>query len=289
MPQKKSSLKGATIGSVWGDISPVNSQAEERLDYPTQKPEELLERIIYSSSKPDDIVLDCFAGSGTTAAVAEKLGRRWIAMDCGKLAINTVQKRLFALNSIVGAPKKDNRTEPERVNDWADHLRSAPGMLLITDKARKGECEVTLDLLHDLAALAKKHHLVKNGAALSLVCPEDKLRIAEDRLGEPEDGPGDKYIEVDGVEIRLSFIVPKDRPVKEQPLPAKAFVLFRAGVYDMDAIKALPWADYRPFVMRLFAIREHTHVRYGFNLDGYIGTHSAFLWNFPDHNSHTLA
>jgi len=54
MPQKKSYLKGATIGSVWDDISPINSQAEERLGYPTQKPEELLERIIYSTSNEGD-------------------------------------------------------------------------------------------------------------------------------------------------------------------------------------------------------------------------------------------
>ncbi|GAB4326144.1 MAG: site-specific DNA-methyltransferase [Candidatus Sumerlaeia bacterium] len=63
--------------------------------YPTQKPEALLERIIKASSNSGDLVLDCFAGSGTTLAVAEKLGRRWIGVDCGKLAIYTMQKRLL--------------------------------------------------------------------------------------------------------------------------------------------------------------------------------------------------
>lgn len=63
--------------------------------YPTQKPEALLARIIKASSNPGDLVLDCFAGSGTTLAVAEKLGRRWIGVDCGKLAIYTMQKRLL--------------------------------------------------------------------------------------------------------------------------------------------------------------------------------------------------
>lgn len=78
MPQKKSYLKGATVGSVWTDISPVNSQPEERLGYDPQKSEQLLERIIYSSTDEGDLVADFFCGSGTTGAVAERLGRRWL-------------------------------------------------------------------------------------------------------------------------------------------------------------------------------------------------------------------
>lgn len=97
LPQKKSYLKGATIGSVWNDIDPVNSQAFERIGYPTQKPEALLERIIKANSDPGDLVLDLFGGSGTTAAVAEKLGRRWITCDFGKHAIYTMQKRLLRI------------------------------------------------------------------------------------------------------------------------------------------------------------------------------------------------
>lgn len=261
---------------------------ENQKIYATQKHEDLLARIIRGYSCENDIVLDCFAGSGTTAAVAEKLGRRWIAMDCGKLAIYTTQKRLFSLTTTIGSTKKDDRAEPERVEDWAEHLKGAPGVLLVTEKARNGECEVTLDLLHDLAVLAKKYDLVKKDATLSLVCPADKLLIPEDRLEEPEDGPGAYCVEVDGIEFRLSVITPKDKAEKEQPLPAKEFALYRAGVYDMATIKALPWTDYRPFVLKLFGVREHPHARYGFHLDGYIGTHSALLWNYPDHKTFTL-
>jgi site-specific DNA-methyltransferase (adenine-specific)/adenine-specific DNA-methyltransferase len=79
----------------WDDIPFVNRAASERTYYPTQKPEALLERIIKASSNSGDLVLDCFAGSGTTLVVAEKLGRRWIGVDCGKLAIYTMQKRLL--------------------------------------------------------------------------------------------------------------------------------------------------------------------------------------------------
>lgn len=85
---------------------------QEKVGYPTQKPETLLERIIGSSSKKGDIVLDAFAGSGTTLAVAEKLGRRWIGIDCGKLAIYTMQKRLLNLKSGIGNKGKALKPKP---------------------------------------------------------------------------------------------------------------------------------------------------------------------------------
>lgn len=88
--------RGRPLTSVWTDIFPVNSQAEERVAYRTQKPEALLDRILRASSNPGDLVLDCFAGSGTTAAVAEKLGRRWITSDLGRFSVHTVRKRLLA-------------------------------------------------------------------------------------------------------------------------------------------------------------------------------------------------
>ena len=81
----------------WSDIQYIQQQSSERVDYPTQKPEKLLERIIKVSSRQDDIVLDLFAGSGTTPAVSEKLGRRWIACDFGKHAIYTIQRRILRI------------------------------------------------------------------------------------------------------------------------------------------------------------------------------------------------
>lgn len=86
----------------WDDIPYINSMAMERVRYPTQKPEQLLERVIRASSNEGDIVADFFAGSGTTCAVAEKLGRRWIAADCGKLSIYTIQKRMLNLRAEIG-------------------------------------------------------------------------------------------------------------------------------------------------------------------------------------------
>jgi len=81
----------------WFVLPILNQASNERMDYPTQKPEALLERIILASSNPGDLVMDIFGGSGTTAAVAEKLGRRWIVCDFGKHAIYTMQKRMLRI------------------------------------------------------------------------------------------------------------------------------------------------------------------------------------------------
>ncbi|MBI4929440.1 MAG: site-specific DNA-methyltransferase [Bacteroidetes bacterium] len=92
--------KGEALGDMWVDIPEVNSQAKERVNYPTQKPEELLERAINASSNQNDLVLDCFCGSGTTATVSEKLNRRWITCDLGRFAIHTARKRFLEIKDV---------------------------------------------------------------------------------------------------------------------------------------------------------------------------------------------
>ena len=88
---------------VWDDIGIISPNSKtEKTGYPTQKPEALLKRIIEASSDEGDIIIDAFAGSGTTLAVAEKLKRRWIGIDCGKLAIYTIQKRTLNLRAEMG-------------------------------------------------------------------------------------------------------------------------------------------------------------------------------------------
>ncbi len=86
--------QGTPVDDVW-DIPIINPLAKERCGYPTQKPESLLERILLASSRPGDLVADFFCGSGTTAVVAEKLGRAWIAVDNNPLATHTTRKRLL--------------------------------------------------------------------------------------------------------------------------------------------------------------------------------------------------
>jgi DNA modification methylase len=86
--------KGRAVGDVWEDIAPLNMRADERLGFPTQKPEALLDRIIAASSNEGDVILDPFCGCGTTIAAAQKLKRRWIGIDITHLAINLIRTRL---------------------------------------------------------------------------------------------------------------------------------------------------------------------------------------------------
>jgi hypothetical protein len=83
----------------WSDINALQTFSPERLKYPTQKPEKLLERIVSASSNPGDLVADFFSGSGTTIAVAERLNRRWIGADLGRFAIHTSRKRLLDIEN----------------------------------------------------------------------------------------------------------------------------------------------------------------------------------------------
>jgi site-specific DNA-methyltransferase (adenine-specific) len=103
-------VPGIALGDFWDDIPPINSQAAERLGYPTQKPLSLLERIINASSNPGDVVLDPFCGCGTAIAAAQKLGRRWLGIDITHLAIALIRYRLeemFPGNKfeVVGEPE----------------------------------------------------------------------------------------------------------------------------------------------------------------------------------------
>src|SRR5207249_6176838 len=91
--------KGVPLQDLWDNIKMIRGihGHSEGVGYPTQKPEELIERMISLSSNENDIVADFFCGSGTTAAVAEKLGRKWIVSDLGKFAIHTTRKRMIGV------------------------------------------------------------------------------------------------------------------------------------------------------------------------------------------------
>lgn len=115
--------KGIPLQALWDDIQPVNSQAKERVGYPTQKPEELLERIILTSSNEGDLILDPFCGCGTTVSVAEQLKRRWVGIDITHLAINLIQDRLSELGNrgetyeVVGVPRDATSAETLAMHD----------------------------------------------------------------------------------------------------------------------------------------------------------------------------
>ncbi len=104
-----SEYEGVPLQDIWIDISKIHNQSSELTGYATQKPEALLERILRASSNEGDLVADFFCGSGTTAAVAEKLGRKWIVSDLGKFAIHTTRKRLIGVQRELKAGGKDYR------------------------------------------------------------------------------------------------------------------------------------------------------------------------------------
>lgn len=100
--------QGRRVQSIWSDLLPSKT-GSELVGYPTQKPEALLERFIEAFTAGNDLVADFFIGSGTTAAVAEKLGRRWISTDLGKFAIHTTRKRMIGVQRELKAAGKDYR------------------------------------------------------------------------------------------------------------------------------------------------------------------------------------
>jgi len=101
--------RGKNPGDVWSDLHPVQGNGLENTGYATQKPESFLERIIKASSKEGDLVADFFCGSGTTLAVAEKLGRKWIGTDLGKFGIHTSRKRMIGVQRELKKAGKDFR------------------------------------------------------------------------------------------------------------------------------------------------------------------------------------
>jgi adenine specific DNA methylase Mod len=142
---------GVTLQSLWDDIPPINSQAKERLGYPTQKPEALLERIIKAGTNENDIVLDPFCGCGTAVAVAERLNRKWIGIDVSYLSIDVIMKR-FEKNGIIkgkdfvvkGVPKdvlsavKLAEAEPFQFEIWAVSQLNATPTVKSGDKGVDG-------------------------------------------------------------------------------------------------------------------------------------------------------
>jgi hypothetical protein len=122
---------------VWDDINPINSQAKESLGYPTQKPLPLLERIIQTSSNPNDIVLDAFCGCGTALVAAENLGRQWVGIDISPTACRVMAKRMrdvckmkedeklwrigrgFVVRDLPWSEKKLRELPPFEFENWA--------------------------------------------------------------------------------------------------------------------------------------------------------------------------
>jgi DNA modification methylase len=114
----RNEMKGVRVQSVWVDINPVHSQAKERIGYPTQKPEALLSRIIQVSSNPGDTIADFFVGGGTAPAVAQGLGRRWIACDQSRVAVAITADRLARVAEQMPLESKSFAVPDFTVEHW---------------------------------------------------------------------------------------------------------------------------------------------------------------------------
>lgn len=139
-------LKGKPVSDLWDDIGQLASQANERLDYPTQKPEALILRVLQASTNEGDLVADFFCGSGTTLAVAEKLGRKWIGSDLGRFAIHTSRKRLIQVQREMKKEGKDFRAfeilnlgkyEREHYVNVGDGIREQEARYILNNKERQ--------------------------------------------------------------------------------------------------------------------------------------------------------
>jgi len=146
-PYKIYLSKGRRMGDVW-ELPHINASAKERLGYPTQKPEALLERIIKASSNEGDVVLDAFCGCGTALAVAQNLGRRWIGIDISPAAIALVKNRLNTIGvseadiDIIGMPQRVedlNKFKPHEFERWViNEMHGTPSRRKVGDMGIDG-------------------------------------------------------------------------------------------------------------------------------------------------------
>jgi site-specific DNA-methyltransferase (adenine-specific) len=207
---------GTKLQNIWDDIPAINSQAQERLGYPTQKPLALLERIISASSNEGDLVLDPFCGCGTTVHAAQKLNRRWIGIDITHLAISLVKRRLidafpmakFEIHGVpkdIGAARELARTDPHQFQLWAVAMIEAQpykggkkggdtgidGYLYfkpdgkLTEKAVvsvKGGQNLNPNMVRDLAGTVEAER-AKMGIFVTLEDPTTGMRTAALRAG----------------------------------------------------------------------------------------------------------
>jgi adenine specific DNA methylase Mod len=247
--------KGQVIQNIWTDIPIVNPVANERLGFATQKPEALLRRIINSSSNDGQLVLDCFIGSGTTVAVAEKLNRRWIACDLGRFAINTTRKRLLSIHDI----------KPFVVQNLGKYERQLWQAAEFGDKAESTQLnyrQFILNLynaqpvegytwLHGL----KAGRMVYVGAVDSPVSPSDVGQIAAEfkrATGTGKDAPTRNGIDVLGWDFAFEL----NEVAKQQAAQANINMRFIRIPREVLEKKAVEQGDIRFFELAALSVEK---------------------------------
>ncbi|MCL4872017.1 MAG: site-specific DNA-methyltransferase [Anaerolineae bacterium] len=248
--------RGKPVDSVW-KMDKINNSSKESSNYPTQKPEALLERIIQASSNENDLVLDCFCGSGTTAAVAEKLNRRWITCDLGRFAIHTTRKRLLSIPQV----------KPFVVQNLGKYERQAWQVAEFGSSQKAAEIgrqyhHFILDLyqarpidgytwLHGL----KQGRMVHVGPVDSPISPSDVTQIAIEfrkAMGTGKDAPGVTAVDVLGWDFAFEL----NEVAKQQAAQANITMRFLRIPREVLEQKAVDQGDIHFFELAALSVES---------------------------------
>jgi len=244
--------KGIPLQNIWTDVRPTKS-GYERTGFETQKPEALLERIIRASSNEGDLVLDCFVGSGTTVAVAEKLNRRWIGCDLGRFAIHTARKRLLAIPDV----------KPFIVQNLGKYERQLWQAMEFGEQAEERMLayrRFILDLYHAQPVNGyswlhgvKAGRMVHVGAVDSPVSPSDITQIAAEfkrAVGTGKDAPKTNGVDVLGWDFAFEL----NEVAKQQAAQANISMRFLRIPREVLEKKAVEQGDIRFFELAALSV-----------------------------------
>lgn len=251
----KDEMEGTAVGSIWTDIYPVNPASQEKTGYETQKPEALLQRIINASSEVNDLVFDCFCGSGTTAVEAEKLNRRWIACDLGRFAIHTTRKRLLSIPGVKPFVVQ-NLGRYERQAWQAAEFGSGENAAAVVRQYRR----FILELYH--ARLVEGYtwlHGLKDGRMVhvgpvdSPISPNDIKQIAIEfrkAVGTGKDAPSQAAVDVLGWDFAFEL----NEVARQQAAQANITMRFLRIPREVLEQKAVEQGDIRFFELAALAV-----------------------------------
>jgi adenine-specific DNA-methyltransferase len=254
--------KGVPLQDIWDDIAMVRGihSASQLVGYKTQKPEALLERIVNLSSNENDVVLDCFVGSGTTAAVAEKLNRRWIACDLGRFAIHTTRKRLLGIPGVkpftvqnLGKYERQTWQVAEFPSNGKNHLEER--------RQREGAYrKFILDLYHATPVSGyswlhgtKSGRMVHVGAVDAPVTLADVKAIAKEMWkasGTGKDSPQKAAVDIVGWEFAFEL----NETAKQTAAESRVSVSFKKIPHEALDKKAVEQGDVKFFELGALSV-----------------------------------
>jgi adenine-specific DNA-methyltransferase len=256
-------MPGVPLQDIWLDIKPIQSQAAERVGYDTQKPEALLERILKVGSDKGDLVLDCFAGSGTTAVVAEKLNRRWIACDLGRFAIHTTRKRLLGIPGVRPFVVQNLGKYERQAWQVAEFPASAKDQLEEQRQREAAYRRFVLDLYHATLITgrswlygSKGGRAVHVGAVDAPVTLSDVKAIAKETwkaLGSGKDGPSKAGVDILGWEFAFEL----NELAKNVTAESRVDVSFKKIPREVLDKKAIEQGDVKFFELGALSVQTN--------------------------------